>query len=1037
MAVDLLPQILPHVKAHIYPASFPLSDWKMRAGELKNAFLQKLPDFSWKTITLPSLWGGYDKTVWFRKLVTVPPEFAGKPVALLLDFQEALVYVNGSPFQGVDTNHPEVVLTDKARKNQTFFVAIEASSGRRKELNTFGNASLVVVNPTARSLYFGLNALHELEKALGPSAPETKDIKEIIRQTLIFLKYFKPEGEEYPNAIGRALNFLTRTLDEQYKTDVPGLVHLVGHSHIDVVWLWRIRETMKKCGRTFSTALRLMEEYPEFTFTQSQALLYEFVKEKYPDIYKEIKRRVSEGRWLPVGSTWVEPDCNLPNGESLVRHILYGKRFFKQEFGIDSNILWLPDTFGFSWALPQIMKKSGITYFATTKLTWNDTTKFPHNSFWWRGLDGTKILTHLTPVGLEGLITPKDIKKSWEAYQDNEKSQHVLQTFGFGDGGGGPTREHIESARFLKTITGLPPSRFSTLQEFFTQLELEGKQLSTWEDEIYLEKHRGTYTTHGWVKHENRTAERLLYTAELFSVLGMLVGKKSTARRYPNLELERAWKTLLLNQFHDILPGTFIAAAYEDIQRDFKELRTACDQLQKRYLESVAIKPTTKEKDVYFTVFNTLPWERSAYVTLEVKSKGSGFLVLDQSGRQLETQILERRSGRTRLLCYVEQIPPLSLRQLTVVPTKKKEDPARPWKVTPKHVETSLFRVRFDGKGQFSSIYDKTLRRELIAPNGRGNQFQTFKDQPKQWDAWDIDPEYHQKSVDTLKFRSIKVIEEGPLRAVLRVQHQSDKGSKVNQDIVFYHRFQRIDFQTHAFWKERQILWKVAFPFNVKGNQATYEIQFGSVQRPTKSNDPYQKAKYEVPAQQWADMSEAKFGVSLMNDGKYGHDAKENVLRLTLLRSPYYPHPVEPWRFNDDVLTDQGEHEFSYALLPHAGSWRDGETVRRAREFNHPVLVLSGHYQAPPSLITTADENILIESIKKAEESDEVVVRAYEAHGQATRTTFEVGLRVDQVVECDLMEQNPAPLKVSRSKFNVKLAPFEIKTFKLKIRPKY
>jgi alpha-mannosidase len=1036
MAVDLLPQILPHVKAHIYPSSIPLSDWKMREGELKNAFLQKLPDFSWKAITLPSHWAGYDKTVWFRRLVAVPPEFAGKTVALLIDVQEGLVYVNGTPRQGVDINHPEVILTDRARKNQPFFVAIEASSGRKKELSTFAKAMLAVVNPTARSLYYGLNALHELEKALGPSASETKDIKEIIRQTLIFLKYFKPEGEEYPNAIGRALNFLTRTLDEQYKTDIAGLVHLVGHSHIDVVWLWRIRETKKKCGRTFSTALRLIDEYPEFTFTQSQALLYEFAKERYPDIYQEIKQRVSEGRWFPVGSTWVEPDCNLPNGESLVRQILYGKRFFQQEFGIDSNILWLPDTFGYSWALPQMMKKSGIKYFATTKLTWNDTTKFPHNSFWWRGLDGTKILTHLTPVGLEGLVTPKDIKKSWEAYQEKEKSENVLQTFGFGDGGGGPTREHVESARFLKTITGLPSSRLSTLQEFFTQLALEGKHLPIWEDEIYLEKHRGTYTTHGWVKRENRNAERLLYTTELFSVLGMLVGKKPTARRYPAFELERAWKLLLLNQFHDILPGTFIAAAYEDIQKDFKELRTACNRLQKQYLESVMSKPKKKEKDFHFTIFNTLPWGRSAYVTLEVKSKEPGFLVLDQSGRQLETQILERRSGRTRLLCYVDQIPPLSLRQLMVVPTKKKGEHPHSWKVTPKLVETSLFKVHFDAKGQFSSVYDKTLRRELLAPKSRGNQFQTFKDQPKQWDAWDIDPEYSQKSVDTLKFRSIKVIEEGPLRAVLRVQHQSDKGSKVTQDITFYHTLQRIDFQTHAVWKERQILWKVAFPLNVKGNQATYEIQFGSVQRPTKSSDPHQKAKYEVPAQQWADMSEAKFGVSLLNDCKYGHDAKENVLRLTLLRSPYYPHPVEPWRFNDDVLTDQGEHEFSYALLPHAGNWRDGITVRAAREFNHPVLVLSGHYQPPPSLIVTEDKNILIESIKKAEESDEVVVRAYEAHGQTTRATFEVGWRVDQLVECDLLEENPTPLKVAHSTFSVKFSPFEIKTFKLKIRPK-
>ncbi|MEX2088592.1 MAG: hypothetical protein WEB62_02435, partial [Bacteroidota bacterium] len=350
MAADLLPQILPQIKSHIYPASLPLSDWKMKEGEPPNAFSPKLNDSTWKNHTIPAPWGGYDKTVWFRKLVTVPGEFAGRPVALILDLPEALVYVNGKPFHGADVNHQEVLLAEKPRANQEFHIAIEAYSGRKKNPASFGTANLSVVNPTARSLYYGLTALHELEKTFGPTSPEAKEIRELVRQTLIFLKYFKPDGEEYPNAIGRALSFLTRTLEAECKTDIPGLLHLVAQSHIDVVWLWRLRETRKKCGRTFSTALRLMEEYPEFTFTQSQAQLYEYTKQQYPELYKEIRQRVTEGRWFPTGSMWVEPDCNIPNGESLVRQILYGKRFFKQEFGIDSNILWLPDTFGYSWA---------------------------------------------------------------------------------------------------------------------------------------------------------------------------------------------------------------------------------------------------------------------------------------------------------------------------------------------------------------------------------------------------------------------------------------------------------------------------------------------------------------------------------------------------------------------------------------------------------------------------------------------------------------------------------------------------------------
>ncbi len=1036
MAADLLPQILPDVKNHIYPASLSLSDWKLKEGEVPNAFSPKLNDNTWKNHTVPAPWGGYDKTAWFRKLVTIPDEFAGRPVALVLDLSEALVYVNGKPFQGVDANHQEVLLTTKPRGRQTFQIAIEAYSGRRKGPAAFASASLSVVNPTARSLYHGLTALHELEKTLGPSSPEAKEIKELVRQTLIFLKYFKPDGEEYPNAIGRALNFLTRTLETEYKTSIPGLLHLVAHSHIDVVWLWRLQETRKKCGRTFSTALRLMEEYPEFNFTQSQAQLYEFTKQRYPDLYKEIQQRVAEGRWIPTGSMWVEPDCNIPNGESLVRQILYGKRYFKREFGIDSNILWLPDTFGYSWALPQILKKAGIKYFSTTKLTWNDTTKFPYNTFWWKGIDGSKVLTHLTPVGLEGSITPKDFKKSWEAFQEKETSPHVLQTFGYGDGGGGPTKEHLEQARVLKTIAGLPPSSLSSLGEFFARSEEHAGDVETWGGEIYLEKHRGTYTTHGWVKRENRLAERELYNAELLAVLGTLFGQKGAARKYPDRALEQSWKTLLLNQFHDILPGTAIEPAYDDVKIDFQRIRSSCASVQETVLSDAMQKPKKGEKEFHFSLFNPLASTRCDYITLEVRTKEQAFLVCDKAGMQIEHQSLGRKGGSARILCYVADIPPFSTKEITVVPLNRKQTALKPWKVTPKAVETSLFRVRLDSKGQFTSLFDKTLKRELLAKNKRGNEFQTFKDQPKQWDAWDLDPEYTAKATEVLKCQSIKVIEEGPLRAILRVSHKSDRGSKVAQDIIFYHKLPRIDFRTSAFWKERQTMWKVAFPVGLRTQQATYEIQFGAVQRPTKASDPIHKAKFEVPAQQWADLSESKFGVSLLNDCKYGYDAKDNTLRLTLLRSPFYPHQVEPWRFNDDKITDQGEHQFTYALWPHRGDWKSGETVREARLLNNPILVVPGSMVQWPSLLTLSHGNIILDSIKKAEESDEIVIRAHEAHGQSTKATMEFGVRIDQALECDLLENEVGKLKLKKTKLPLKFSPFEIKTLRVRLRPK-
>jgi alpha-mannosidase len=1034
MAIDLLNQILPQVKSHIYAASIPLPDWKLKEGTFPNAASPRLNDTAWWKYTIPAPWGGFDKTVWFRTRVSIPPAFAGKQVALVLDLPESLLYVNGKPYQGVDQHHQEVLLTSRARAHQTYQLALEAYSGRRRDLSTFNAAHLVELNPTARALYHGLIGLRELEKIVGQSVHESKEVRELIRQTLIFLKYFKPEGEEFPNAIGRAYNFLLRTVESEYKTDIQGLVHLIAQSHIDVVWLWKLKETKRKCARTFTTVLRLMEEFPELSFVQPQALYYQFTKENYPEIYKEIRQRISEGRWHPIGSMWVESDCNLPNGESLVRQILYGKRFFRSEFGFDSDILWLPDTFGYSWSLPQIMKRSGIKYFFTTKLTWNDTTKFPHNTFWWQGLDGSKVLAHNPAVGLEGSVTPKDLKKSWDALAETEKFPHTIQTFGYGDGGGGPAKDHVEAARVLRTIVGLPPSTLSTVQNFFAAAEERSEELATWNDELYLEKHRGTYTTHGWIKRENRRAEEALYLAELLSILGTIHGRTPNSRRYNQNDLESTWKKFLVNQFHDILPGTAIADAYEDTRRDFEAIQSTCERLQQQAVGGLVKREKKRIGSFQFSVFNPLNWKRSDYVVLELKSREKAFVVTDSRGRSVEHQVVHRRNGITRLLCYLEDIPPFSFLGLDVEPGSGAQTSDGGWKISNRVIETPLYRVRLDSKGQISSIHDRASRRELVARNGRANQLQAFKDTPKQWDAWEIDPDYAGKQFDLLRLKSVKVIESGPLRGTLRLEHRSDRGSSVSQEVSFYHKSRRIDFQTRIRWKEAQTLLKVAFPFALRANAATYEIQFGAMQRSTKSSEVHQKAKYEVPAQQWADVSEQKFGVSLLNDCKYGYDAHESTLRLTLLRSPHYPHALDPLRLSDSRVTDQGEHTIGYALYPHPGDWKAGGSVHRAREFNLPLLVHTGAPESFPPLIQFSSPGILVDSIKKAEDSDDVVFRLHEGHGQATKTTIEFGPKVEQVTECDLMENELSVLKLARSKLALRFSPFEIKTLKVRFR---
>ncbi|MGA3243794.1 MAG: glycoside hydrolase family 38 C-terminal domain-containing protein [Bacteroidota bacterium] len=1038
MHTDLLAQTLPFIKTHFHQASLPLSEWKLKEGELPNGGSTSLNDTTWWKHTIPAPWGGYDKTVWFRKRLVIPEGFAGKRLGLVFDISDALLYVNGKPYQGIDKNHQEVLLTDKARTNQSFLLALEAYSGRKKDLSTFNSAQLVVVNPVARALHTALTALHDLEKILSPTSSEAKDIKELIRQTLIFLKYFKPEGEEYPNAIGRAYSFLSRTLDAEYKTTIPGLVHLVSQSHIDVVWLWKLQETRKKCARTFSTALRLMEEYPEFNFSQSQAYLYQLTKEYYPDIFKEIKQRIAEGRWQAIGSMWVEPDCNIPNGESLVRQVLHGKRFFRNELGVESDILWLPDTFGYSWALPQIMKKSGIKYFFTTKLTWNDTNPFTHNTFWWRGIDGSRVLAHIPAVGLEGTVAPKDLKKSWESYHEKEKSPHTIQTFGYGDGGGGPTPEQLETERVVKTIVGLPSSTLSTTGQFFKTIEEQAKEFETWSDELYLEKHRGTFTTHGWVKRENRQSEGMLYATELLAVLGMLLGTTGPSKKYPQQQIEQAWKTLLVNQFHDIVPGTSIAEAYEDVRKDFAALRSSCQALQTHALSGLVAKEGQKksEKEFRFSVFNPLAWERNEYIVLDLKSAEKSFVITDGNGNAVEHQVLGRRKGMVEILCYLEKVPAFAFAQLVVAPSAAKPAVPVPWKITNRLLETPRYRVRFDSRGGISSLHDKALRRELVAKGARINHFQAYKDTPKQWEAWDIEADYTSRPIDLFKFERLRVLEGGPLRATVRLELKSDNGSRLTQEIRFYHRSPRVDFETSVIWKEKQTLLKAAFPLNVKTHTASYEIQFGALQRTTKPTDNHQRAKFEVPAQQWADLSEQKFGVSLLNDCKYGYDASDTTLRLTLLRSPHYPHPIEPWRLNDDRLTDQGEHVFTYALYPHSKDWRGGETIQRARELNQPLLVVPGTAGSVPTLFAVSSPGIVIDSIKKAEDSDEVIIRLHEAHGQSLKTTLTFGVRADAASECDLMEQEIAPLKVARTKLSLKFAPFEIKTLKVKFRAK-
>lgn len=1034
MALDLLEQLLPHVQRHIYPSLIPISDWKIKVGDVPNGFAPSLNDNNWTPIHPPQAnWGAYDTTFWFRSKITIPPEFANQPVAVVLDIPDGLLYVNGRPHQGLNTHHQAVVLTEKARAGQVFSLAIQAYSGRKKEPNAFRRADLAILNQTARALFYALSLLRDLERFYGPGSIESKEIRELIRKTLIYLKYFKPEGEEYPNAIGRAHKFLLQTLEAEFRTEVPGTVHLVGHSHLDVVWLWTQREARRKVGRTFSAMLRLMEEFPEFLFSQSQPLLYSFAKADYPELYKQIKERVAAGRWEPVGALWVEPDCQIPSGESLVRQIYYGKKYFREEFGIEVDTAWLPDSFGFPWSLPQLLVKSGIRYFFTTKLSWNDTTKFPYNSFVWKGIDGSKVLAHIPPVGLEGQVQPKDIQQSWDAFRHQEQLTDVLQTYGLGDGGGGPAPRDLHTISHLNNLPAMPKSRLSKVQDFFRGLETQTKLLPEWNSELYLEKHRGTFTTQARIKKANRESERLLYTAELLSVLASL----NEGKKYPYGDLEKAWKRLLQNQFHDILSGTIIEDAASDAAGDFLRLKAAVEPIIKNMGSSLTKAMKRNAKEFHISIQNTLPWPRSGYVEIPVKSKEKYFRVSDATGNPIEHQVVSRGKGTTTLLCHLENIPAFAGTSVIVNVSDTRPPATEPWKASLRYFETPVYRVRMDSQGNFTSIHDKRLRREILKKGQRGNVLQAFHDHPAEWEAWDIDAGYENKKADILKLKAIRVTEQGPLRLTVEITRKSDKGSVIRQQVRFFHRSPLIEFQSFIKWSDTQILLKASFPLNVNSSRARFEIPFGSIERTTKPKSPEDKAKFEVPVHQWMDISDVKFGVGLLNNGKYGCDVKETTLRLTLLRSPHYPHPVDPQKLKDRAVTDAGEHEFTYTLAPHQGNWKRGETIRRARELNHPLLVTeNAEAKQIPSLLHSLPSNINVDSVRRAADTDEVILRLSEVHGESGKVPLQFGYGVLQASACDLLENVQERLKPAKGKLSLKFTPFEVKTLRIRFRPR-
>ena len=974
---------------------------------------------------------GRDRYLWAQKTVMLPAHREGCEAYGVFDFGktggghnsgfESLLYVDGHPYQGVDTYHNDVNFESLAGKTVqlTFMLwtGLEGGGPKREFRHLFRQADLGYLHKATDELYYLAKAIVKETALLDDNSTDKIALTRAIEHAFMIVDW---DADRFYDTVDDALATLKAELAELKNTSEI-TVNVVGHTHIDVAWLWRLKHTREKAQRSFATVLRLMNEFDEYVFLQSQPQLYQYIKKDCPEIYEQMKTRIAEGRWEADGGMWLEADCNISSGESLIRHIIYGRRFFEQELGAEKNeVLWLPDVFGYSAALPQILQKSGIPYFMTTKIGWNEFNRFPHDTFLWKGIDGTEVLTHLIstrnyqkPGDLKmvgnhsttynGLQNASQLMGTWQRYQDKDVSTEVLTCYGYGDGGGGPTEEMLEQSRRLEhSIVECPAARQTGVKEFFHILEdkMDKKRLAVWDGELYLEFHRGTYTSMAQNKKYNRKAEFKNGETELYAAMASLLDQKYL---YPQEQLEHSWKLLLLNQFHDILPGSSIKEVYEDSAAQYEEIFAADEEMMKTAKKSIREKLfryRAEKNEEVCAVWNPLSFARTALIR---NAEGSWQKIT--AGPSGVTVCRAVNSGEDN--CFTELVM---------------EENGRPVSF-----KTPYFTVRFDANAEITSLVDIREDRELIQKGRMGNRLTVYEDRPAEFDAWNIDEGYLEKSWDVIDVEEFKVLENGPETAALHVRRRF-QDSMIEQTIRFYRHTARIDFQTRVDWQEHQQLLRVSFPVDILAHEADYEIQFGNVKRPTHKNTSWDRARFEVCAHKWADLSEPGYGVALMNDCKYGYDVHEGVMGLTLIKSGIFPNPD----------ADQGQHEFTYALFPHQGDFRKGSVVREAYDLNCPMAweKVQGIYEDSFSMLQIAEENVMADTVKAAEDGNGIIVRIYETWGMRTKVHVNFPLAPDaQVTVCDCMENfsgvENADMTRAQDGWSFTMKPYEIKTLRI------
>lgn len=1009
-------------------------------------------DSSWETLKLNQ--HIYPDSCWIRKEIVMPEKILGKTIRGPVKFEVSVddygyMWINGVS-KGYFPWDGEFELTNDAKPGEQFLIVIKAinTGGPLRLLRAqIASAELQPLRSMVENLSLSMRVGQKLlsfdtyqtssNKRVDPKT-DLSSMDKMEKRRLNDILQSAAANVDLRSLIDGPMEKFEASLAEVRKQLKPVdayakrfTLYFNSNAHIDAAWLWRSKETIEVCKNTFASVINMFNARQDFTYTQSAAAYYDWMERLYPQLFKNIQKWVKDGRWEVVGGMWIEPDCNLPSGESWARHLLYAKSYFRQKLGVDVKIGWNPDSFGYNWNMPQFYQNAGIDAFITQKIGWNDTNVFPYRLFWWEGPDGSRVLSYFPFDYVNEVKNGYQLVDWLRQFEANTGLTKMMILFGVGDHGGGPSMDMLDRIDEFKKLDIFPTVEFGNSTHYLDWIkEHDLSKLPVWKDELYLEYHQGTYTTQANMKKFNRGSEVLLTSAEKFSTLASLSG-----RPYNGAALEEAWKKVMFNQFHDILPGSSIREVYIDATETHKEAQEIGSFELSGSLQQLAqhVNTSNLRGGIPLIIFNPLSWDRTDIVRVALpKADEAEYAVFDNSGKEVASQAVRTGRYQRDLIFLAQQVPSLGYKTYQL---KKQKPAAGALEGTKDRIENKFFAVSIDPQsGWIQSIVDKRNGREVLS--GKGNELQLLADYPREYDAWNV-------GLTGVRypstFRKAEIVENGPVRIVLRVSHDYLKpgvkkdyptedfpSSFFTQDIILYNEMDRIDFKTDVDWWEDKTFLKVAFPVSVVDTVATYEIPYGTIQRSTQMRNSWERAKVEVPARSWADLSQADYGVSLLNNAKYGYDIKGNVMRLSLLRSPKSPDPT----------ADRGKHSIDFALYPHAGTWREANTVERGYEYNYPLMgaltyVHKGDLPALHSFVQISPSNLVLTGLKKAEDGEAWIVQWYDAKGEASEATVTFPKPIKKAVVSNFIEEDGAPLVVDKNQVRVKTNKAGIVTIKV------